>query len=132
MKSLFLTPLFALLLIACGTSQQSKKIDVNQLKTEVMAVHDEVMPKMGELRKLEKELRHQAAEDSSKTDFVVAADRLAAANDAMMQWMRGFNPKFEGSEEEVINYLTEQKNKIDQVKENMLGALEEGNQLTQN
>ena len=47
-------PLFFVL--ACGNSADSEKIDLEALEGEVFAIHDEVMPLMGKVRKLENDL----------------------------------------------------------------------------
>jgi uncharacterized protein Yka (UPF0111/DUF47 family) len=120
--------ILGVLLFSCSKSGQ-EKVDIPTLKEEVLAVHDEVMPKMGELRKVEKELRLMVQEDSLLSDLGVVADKIADANQSMMVWMRGYDPNFEGTEEEVIQYLNEQKKSIQKVKEDMLSSLEEGKQL---
>ena len=49
--------LMAVLIFSCGSSKEEQ---LDRLKADVLAVHDEVMPKMGELRKVEKSLRSMA------------------------------------------------------------------------
>lgn len=123
-----------LLFVSCGTSKKEGNenvISIQDLKAEVMAVHDEVMPKMGDIRRLRKDLMLQA-DSLMEMDSVLAtnlnamADELDAANEGMMQWMRDYEPEFEGTEEEIRAYLEEQKNAVQKVKEAMLGALEKG------
>lgn len=123
--------LMAVMAVACSPKkQQSEEQPPADLKTQVMAVHDEVMPKMGELRATQKELLAMA--DSSAADSLMAikyrelATQIELANESMMDWMRKFNPNFEGSEEEVKAYLEEQLQGIQQVSEDMNNSLQAG------
>lgn len=117
-----------LLLTSCTTSSKNA-VDIPTLKSEVMAIHDEVMPKMGELRKTSKELRSVAEEDSSKVQWVETADLISNADESMMVWMRGFEPNYEGSNQEIIRYLQDQKVKIERVREDINGSLAKGKSL---
>ena len=106
---------------------------------QVMAAHDEVMPKMGDLRRLSKELGEKAdslaaLSDSTYNDRIqqlrTTAEKIEAANESMMEWMRQFEmPDNEAPVAEVLVYLREQKEKIDKVREDMLKSLEEGEAL---
>lgn len=118
------------LMVSCSTPKKEAVQEEPSLKDQVMDVHDEVMPKMGELRKTQKELL--ALADSSAADSLVAAkfSQLASeidnANESMMAWMRNFDPNFEGTPEEVEKYLQDQLKSIEEVKSDMLSTLEEG------
>ncbi len=135
MQKLKLTDIISILaitLIFGACSGPTQKTDVSSLKDEVMAVHDEVMPKMGELRKTEKALRSMAQEvDDSLTssDITSAANAIKLANENMMVWMRNYDPAFEGTDEEIKNYLEAQKDGIEKVREDMLSSLETGNKI---
>ena len=107
---------------------------IAELKTEVLAVHDEVMPKMGDLRRARKDLMLQAdsliESDPERAALLnAAADALGNANESMMQWMRAYEPEFEGTEEEIREYLLGQKESIQKVKEDMLGSLAAGQEI---
>ena len=125
--------LIVLFLSSCAGGGNQK--DLKAMRAEVMAVHDEVMPKMGELRKVEKSLRQLADEKvmaDSTTDVSAirnAADAIAAANESMMVWMRAYNPNFEGTNDEVAAYIEGQQKSVDQVKKDMLSSLEAGKAL---
>ena len=122
-----------LVLSACQTSQKSEeKSKVVLLKDEVMAIHDDVMPKMGELRKVKKYLLQHAdsiaeADSSRAAVLTVLARRIEDANEGMRDWMRNYEPEFTGSEEEILAYLEEQKKAIEKVKYKMEGSLARGN-----
>lgn len=123
--------LFALLLVSCGPS---KKEELKTLKEEVINIHDEVMPKMGELRRARKDLLLQAdslmeVNPDRAAMLTTVADEIGEANENMMKWMRAYEPEFEGTDEEIKQYLEDQKKAIQQVKEDMMGSLEKGRKI---
>lgn len=126
---LALIALAATLMYACGNS---KKEELKTLKNEVMAVHDEVMPKMGDLMKAQKALKLKADSLMETSDSLAAqgyydaAAKIDSANESMMNWMRNFQANFQGTDEELTAYLNEQKATIQKVKDDMLNSLEEG------
>ena len=134
-KTTFLITLF--FAFSCGSGNQSSnenaagEISLDSLKSEVLFIHDEVMPKMGELRRASKNLEVWADSlmeiDSARANMLstMAAD-IAEANESMMVWMRAYEPDFEGTEEEVRAYLEAQKVAIQKVKDDMEGSLARG------
>lgn len=122
-----LTFLLIVLLIAC----QPSKENLGALKDEVMAIHDEVMPKMGELRRVRMNLMKMAdsiqmADSVKASNLISVAEEMGEASEGMMGWMRQYEPDFKGTDDEVKVYLDEQKKSIQEVKESMLGAIEKG------
>ncbi len=120
-------------------SCSSNGVDNEELKEEVISIHDEVMPKMGELRSVQKELT-QKAQQLSLEDSVAnqekiqqlknVASELEDAYEGMFEWMRQFNGEFqEMTEEEVTDYLNEQKEKVTKVNEDIKAALEKAEKL---
>lgn len=113
----------------------SDKKEQQALFEEVMLVHDEVMPKMGNLRALSTELSQKA--DSLALDSLVdnsamvsemraLSNNLKDANEGMMEWMRQFEQVEEGTPHgEVIQYLSEQRKQIQKVRDDMLNSKEE-------
>ena len=128
--------ILTLLVCACQSGQQKAEdgtISLDSLKSEVLFIHDEVMPKMGELRRVRKDLMLQAdsliAADSVAAKRIDSlANNLANASEGMMQWMRAYEPDFEGTEEEKRAYFEAQKVSIQKVKEEMERSLSEGSQ----
>lgn len=85
----------------------------------VIAVHDEVMPKLSQISKLKEQI-----EDKLKTveDTAVMADweqlmmELDDADNSMWVWMRQFDSDLDDlSYEEVMTYLKEEQEKVDEV-----------------
>jgi len=129
MKTIIL--IFVLFVFSC---QQGKKSEVAELKDAVMAIHDESMPKMGELRKIRRNLMLQAdslkVSDSTRAVvLLVTAEEIAAANEGMMDWMRNYEPEYTGTKEEILFYLGEQRKSIQKVKEDMEKSLIKGKEM---
>ena len=110
-----------------------KEDEVAVLKTEVIAIHDEVMPKMGELRSNQKSLTEKGEELGDTTEaqrYRVAALACDEAYEGMFVWMRQFDSKLEGlNEEESLAYLQDQLIKVTQVNRDIKQALEEAEKL---
>jgi predicted nucleic acid-binding Zn-ribbon protein len=129
-----LIALLGLLMLACG----EKKDPVVSLQQEVMAVHDEVMPKMGEIAQLEKSLRKERERlaqlempDSTQMEVLLEEiTTLKRANEGMMDWMRNYEaPSPEQDQAESIAYLNDQMEKIEAVKTDMMESIEHANTL---
>lgn len=124
----YLISIIFLALVAVGCSTNSEKNLQKSLYDEVMLAHDEVMPEMGSLMKLTKQLKAKSdsIEDKNDQEIVLQLiEDLELANESMMNWMRQFEPIEEGTPHgEVIEYLTDQKEKIEKVKDDMLSSKE--------
>ena len=104
--------ILAVIAVFANTScKEEKKEDskANSQMERVMAIHDEVMPKMGSMGKMVGEL--SAKEDSTELgmQYANAKKGLQDAHKAMMDWMQGFGNRFDA--DEILNgkALTEQK-----------------------
>jgi hypothetical protein len=126
MKRILLFTLLPLFITAC--SSESEK-----LHKEVMAIHDEVMPKMDDIMKEKARLTSlmDQTEDSVKiVQIRTAISELDAADEGMMQWMRQFDPdQYSDSEEALINYYKEEMVRVEEVRTNMLNALDNSQSL---
>lgn len=100
------------------------------LYDQVMNVHDEVMPKMEDIYKLKSQLQEQIANTpdmviEKKEQLEKMIQQLDSANNLMMDWMHQFNPLPDSVDQEQGRaYLESQLEKIKQVKEGMLSAIE--------
>lgn len=150
MKTSLQYPLIILMLfmIACGSSEQTKdKNDLydkeiitidkdanDQLMAEVMEIHDEVMPEMGSIRRTRKALLNKLENTKDEAVAVVLqeqADKLDESHEAMMVWMRQFNPTQGESQSDSTYYvyLQDQKQKMIEVRDLMVNSLKEGKAL---
>ncbi|WP_228779813.1 hypothetical protein [Aquiflexum lacus] len=108
-------------LIGCNSGKENPN---EILKREVIEIHDEVMPLMGDLKSLKTKVLEKSAslshEDSSHEDQIQELEQMAAeldsAFDGMFVWMRQFKSDYEGmSSDEVKIYLLDQKLKVEKV-----------------
>jgi hypothetical protein len=139
-----------LLITSCGKQTQNENAEANEnadlpddvrveqsLYDEVIAVHDEVMPKMENIMKLKGELVEKAdllrEEDANAPQLVemeTAIKDLESADEAMMHWMRNFQPQRDNvNHDAVVEYYTKQKISVDSVKMLMENALIKGKEL---
>jgi hypothetical protein len=122
----------AFILASCGPGSQA---EIDALREEVISIHDEVMPKMGELKALSKEIVEKAnllrQEDSISNsgqivDLVSLSVKMDQAFDGMFVWMRQFNSSYDGLEEEQISeYLQDQKQKVEIVNRDIKTSIQE-------
>jgi hypothetical protein len=132
--SLLALPLLMIaLLTSCGESTKKSEaqepeqisdeelirqdLERDALLTQVMAIHDEVMPKMEDIMKLKSKLK-----DREDADEIL--DALETAEKAMMNWMRNFKaPSKDASFDQTMEYLEAQRESISQVRDQMLEAI---------
>ena len=129
--SSFLILLFSMLVLACA----NPLIEANkEMRAQIIGVHDEVMPKIGQLMSLEKKALAQAdslfAQDSTASSDIEAmrslAGQLNQAHEGMFVWMRQYSLDEEGkTPEELKTYLDEQLVKVNQVNADIKAALEQ-------
>ena len=114
MKKIIITiSLFTL--TACQKNAEDKQ---KVMISEVMAVHDKVMPKMDDIMSLKNSLDSviKVSPDSAKAKKLYSA--LDIADNQMMDWMENYDSEsVKGkSEEEISKYFADQKTKITEVK----------------
>jgi hypothetical protein len=124
-----------LILLGCGPTQQ----DLNSEKrAEVMAIHDEVMPKLGQLKSFEKKAAQRAAVLAAKEpidtlqikQLEVLAKDLDQAYEGMFVWMRQYKLDEEGkSPEEIKLYLDSQLTLVTKVNIAIKDALAKSDSL---
>lgn len=131
-----LTLLVSFLILSCA----NPLIEANkEMRAQIIGVHDEVMPKMGELMSLQKQALAQAdslyAQDSTATAQIESmralAGQLDQAYEGMFVWMRQYSLEEEGkTPEEIKTYLDDQLLKVNQVNADIKAAMDQaGTQL---
>jgi hypothetical protein len=111
-------------MISCDSKEKEKEIE--KLKSETIAVHDEVMPKMDEIMKLKKSLRTELDSVSNDESINIKGLIMSLENSdkAMMNWMRNYDPQMmDMSDEEKIEYLKKQKSAIQEVSAEMKSSI---------
>lgn len=120
---------------SCGPNQK----ELNAVRrSEVIAVHDEVMPKMGQLKSFEKKALQKAGElaamDPVDPEKVQQMNDLAVeldhAYEEMFVWMRQYETE-DGARtpEEVKSYLEAQMKSVSEVNRLMKAALTKADSL---
>lgn len=133
--SLVILSVFILTVTACK-EEKKQVMETSQMK-EVMAIHDEVMPKMSELGKLVSQLKPMADSLGMESAPAKAILDLQNANKSMMDWMQGFGNKFDSEEimkgkalsKEKVELLKEEEEKINKVKEQINTSIENAQNL---
>ncbi|MEQ9188732.1 MAG: hypothetical protein RLP15_13440 [Cryomorphaceae bacterium] len=129
--------LAALMMVAC-TDPKKEKVDT--LRAKAIEVHDEVMPRLGEIMSTSgqlKQLREQVVVDSldstgaARRVFTVQIADLEAAHEAMMAWMADYDPSYEVNHpmDSAIAYYEGQIEAILTVKKAMEQSIEDGKKL---
>ncbi|WP_229215038.1 viral A-type inclusion protein [Dyadobacter bucti] len=134
--------LIMLVAILAGFASCDKKADkVQELETEVLAIHDEVMPQMDDIMSLKSQLSEKiqtmdslqnegVSSNTTAEARIKAVDlnqRLNESDKLMMDWMhayRGDSAKKLNPEAAVL-YFEQQKEKILLVKQQTVKAIEE-------
>ncbi|MEO0525836.1 MAG: hypothetical protein AAFZ89_01350 [Bacteroidota bacterium] len=138
MKSKNLIVIYILTLLLTISCKEEKKaaIEISQMQ-KVMAVHDEVMPKMGTLSRLVAKLKSKVDTTLTGRENEKAMKDLQDANKAMMDWMVNFGDRFDSDEilngkalnSEKQQWLNEEEKKIMEVRDQINGSIEKAKTL---
>ncbi len=131
MKKLFSILICTVLFLSFSCKEEKKAPEGSSQMDEVMAIHDEVMPKMGTIGKLVGDLKAKVDTTEMGQKYEVAMKDLQDANTAMMDWMKDFGDRFnheeilEGKEltQEKQQWLDEEEEKVKVVKEKINGSI---------
>ena len=126
-----------LMLGACSDPKQEK---VTELRKRAIEVHDEVMPRMGEIMEVSGQLKKYRETvvidslDSTGSARLVFTERigdLETAHEAMMAWMADYDPTYEVDHpiDSAIVYYEAQIGLIEEVKRVMEKSIDDGKQL---
>jgi hypothetical protein len=128
--TLFFT--LVLLTISCNNELKETAAKINQ---EIMEEHDKVMPKMSEINRLKRQLntfRGIVSDDNAslKDSLINAHLVLSKTEDMMTDWMEKYKyPDPERSPEDMVKYLTGQKDTISQIGNDVFMSLAVGKSL---
>lgn len=136
-KNQFFTLFFTLALLTMSCKNEQKETAA-ALHMEIMVEHDKVMPKMAEINRLKRQLMVYknivADENFTLKDSVLNSILvLSKSEDLMTDWMGKYRyPDPNRSPEDMIKYLTAQKDTITEVGNNIFMSLSIGNSLLKN
>jgi len=131
MRKILSAFLCTVLFLGFSCKEENKTTEESAQMEKVMAIHDEVMPKMGTIGKLVGELKSKVDTTQMGQQYETAMKDLQEANMAMMDWMKDFGDRFdheeilEGKElsEEKQQWLDEEEEKVKVVKEKINGSI---------
>ncbi len=140
MKSSLLYPVFiiALACLSCNKhAKEEQKFDT--LMQEVIDVHDEVMPKMGEISTLIKYLDPKIDTTATGKSYQKAQQDLKDSYDFMMKWMSDFSDTFphEGEDDTMtskkfasqMKLLREEEVKVNKLRDQINSSIENAKKL---
>ncbi|MHA6248294.1 hypothetical protein ACXYMU_10185 [Pontibacter sp. CAU 1760] len=132
MKKTWILLALPALLWACSPDKKQEEDQAGMLETEVMAVHDEAMAKMGDLYKMRRSLRSlrdtlavRQADSATLKTLQQQIDDLNQADEVMMGWMRNYQAPDSLQQKEAVLYLEQELKKVKRVKivmDSTLGA----------
>lgn len=140
MKSKILITYISVILFVIACKEQKKSADSseeNSKMEQVMAIHDEVMPKMSTIGKLVSELKPKADSTEMGQQYNKAMTDLQEAHKAMMDWMKGFGDRFDSDEilngkmltDEKKQWLEEEELKVKALKEQINSSIENAEKI---
>jgi hypothetical protein len=137
MKFLFIAFIaLSLMVTNCGSpnknSEAAQKALAEERWEEMMALHDNVMPKMSEINKISRELKKMenipAELKAEVQDMLTTLDK---ADEGMMSWMAGFS-KYNSntySHEDLMKAYDQEMEAGKAVEQTILSSIEKGNEL---
>ena len=99
---------------------------IKKLDTEIMQIHDEVMPKMGKVLSSRKQIQSiiDSTRDVQKLDKLQSISyKLTRADKGMMEWMRNYRLP-DAEPDSILKYLEAQKAEVEMVKADINSGLE--------
>ena len=125
----------ATLAFGCKNDDKEAETKINQ---EIMSVHDDIMPKMGNMNHLKMQLasyKDIVSDDNAalKDSLINGILMLSKMEDNMMDWMGNYKyPNPDATHEQNMTYLTGQRDSVKQLSNDIYMALAVANGLLQN
>lgn len=127
----------SILLFTFSCKEEKKTPEGPTQMEQVMAIHDEVMPKMGKLGKLVGQLKSKVDTTKVGKQYETAMRDLQSAHKSMMDWMKDFGDRFDPDEilngkeltEQKQRWLDEEEEKVKALKEQINGSIERAEAL---
>jgi hypothetical protein len=149
MKKLLFAALSVFLLYGCNQKEQNEDQDqatdpLHEQTTQMLAIHDSIMPHMDKLMDLKKQLKEDLKRTDSllllqsgsglnthKAEAVLLVSQLDSADHAMMGWMHGFKMDTlkKLNEAEAETYIARQKKDIEAVRNLMNKSIADANRF---
>lgn len=119
-----------LALFIAYVSCKTEKTEPSQMD-QVMLVHDEVMPKIGKLNHLIKQLKPKADTTAQGKIYQTAMEDLQAAHTSMFDWMSDFseNMNVKEGEAEKKAWLSEEQIKVEALRDHINSSIATAEEL---
>lgn len=138
LKSLLTVFFIVLLSYSCKEEKKSTESSADTSQMElVMAIHDEVMPKMSTIGKLVAELKPKVDSTETGQMYQKAMVDLQDSHKAMMDWMQGFGNRFDS--DEILNgklltakkkaWLSEEEEKVKALREQINTSISKAEEI---
>lgn len=125
LKKIGVAAAICFLLCAC-----ENRHDVETLEQETERIHDDAMRDMAEMNRIGRSLKKDTTGTANRRDSIAAVLlQMTDAEADMMAWMTGYRAPKDKPKAEAIQYLTDQKTKIEQNHKDIRAALEAGKTL---
>ncbi len=125
------------LIFSCKEEKKEEHTVSNNQMKEVMAIHDEVMPKMSILGNMVGEMATKEDSTALGLQYKNARIDLQEAHKSMMDWMQGFGSRFDS--DEILNgkelsdqkqiWLDEEEEKVKSLRNQINSSIEEAKKL---
>lgn len=143
MKSLLKSVLLVIIIGACSKSNQQapttdEPASPGTLYNKVMDIHNEVMPHMGEIERLKRELKERITKSpdmvvEKKKQLTQIISNLDSAGAAMMTWMHEFDPLPDtASEAAKREYLESEMERVKKMRDLVNDALHQAREAVKN
>ena len=129
-----MTNLVPLFLLIWGSACSDPAAAQQKAWESVMAIHDEIMPWMGEMNSIAKEVKSRLADETlsegQSSQLRTALESLESADAAMWKWMNNLKQldklQAEETHEAIMDYLMKEEAAIIALKDQMKSSMEEG------
>ena len=116
---------YTIVLILCllffnSCKQEFASTEIETSYKSVMQVHDEVMPEITTINKLQKQLKPYKESSSVAVELI---DRLESAEDGMMDWMAEFDLNKSADKKIQVDYLKKEQTRINKVSQDMKSSI---------
>ena len=113
---------------SAANPSEAKSESWREIEREVMEIHDEVMPKMGELNNLRKSLLHADStlnlDANAHSELSKAVADLEIADSLMWAWMYEYKRPSDTVESVIVEYLESEKVRVTEVKDAILQSMQ--------
>lgn len=124
-----------ILMLSFSCNTPAVNTNIKAIEKEVMDIHDDVMPRMGEVVFLTDTIDSmiKVEKDSTKRyELSLIHEALLKSDKDMMHWMRAYETPMEPYDSNDINYINNQKEKVVILRAFILKSISDGKTALQN